>query len=61
MLSRRIVGASSRLVAASRLPVLQRRTFMPDAIVGKKTLEEYYPDSEYPTLTDKEDPEMVWL
>ncbi|KAK0610987.1 hypothetical protein B0T14DRAFT_540224 [Immersiella caudata] len=58
MLSRRIVGASSRLVAASRLPVLQRRTFMPDAIVGRKTLEEYYPDSEYPTLTDKEDPEM---
>jgi NADH dehydrogenase (ubiquinone) 1 beta subcomplex subunit 8 len=62
MLSRRIAGASaSRLVAASRLPILQRRTFMPEAMVGRKIIDELYPDSEYPTLTDKEDPEMVRL
>jgi len=60
MLSRRIVRAStSRVAAASRLPVVQRRTFMPEAMVGRKTLDEHYPDSDYPTLTDAEDPEMV--
>ncbi|KAK0648947.1 hypothetical protein B0T16DRAFT_124027 [Cercophora newfieldiana] len=59
MLSRRIVGASaSRLAAASRLPIIQRRTFMPEAIVGRKVLEEHYPDSDYPTLNEAEDPEM---
>lgn len=58
MLSRRIVRASP-FVAARRLPVMQRRTFMPEAMVGQKIIEEKYPSSDYPNLTAAEDPEMV--
>ncbi|KAK3496015.1 NADH:ubiquinone oxidoreductase 20.1kD subunit [Neurospora crassa] len=63
MLSRRIVRASpTRLVAlaANRSPIVQqRRTFLPDQLTGRGGLmEEKYPDSDYPQLTDAEDPEM---
>ncbi|KAK5659191.1 hypothetical protein OQA88_1281 [Cercophora sp. LCS_1] len=59
MLSRRIARASPfRLGAASRLPIVQHRTFMPEQMVSRKILEEKYPDSDYPKLTDAEDPEM---
>lgn len=64
MLSRRIVRASpARLVAlvANRSPIVQqRRAFLPDQLTGRGGLmEEKYPDSDYPQLTDAEDPEMV--
>lgn len=45
------------LGAARRLPIVQQRTFMPDTMVGRKIIEENYP--EQPNLTDAEDPEMV--
>lgn len=58
MLSRRIVRASptAALAAARRLPFVQQRTFLPD---WNKDINEHYPDSEYPSLTDAEDPGMV--
>lgn len=60
MLSRRLVRAPllSRS-AARRLPfaVQQRRTFLPESMVGK--VDEKYPDSDYPNLTPEEDPNMV--
>lgn len=63
MLSRQIVRAAPfrtvALPAARRLPVIQQRTFLPESIVGKSRIEEKYPDSDYPTLTPQEDPEMV--
>lgn len=64
MLSRQIVRASPfRTVAlpaaARRLPMIQQRTFLPESMVGKAKTDEKYPDSDYPMLTDKEDPEMV--
>lgn len=65
MLSRRIArvstirSASAALAApAQRLPALQqRRTFFPDGINDRKTIEEKYPD--YPQLSPAEDPDMV--
>lgn len=64
MLSRRIVRASpfratAVLPAARRLPVIQQRTFLPESMAGRKAIDEKYPDSDYPTLTPAEDPEMV--
>lgn len=64
MLSRRIVRASPFRAAtlpsaARRLPFIQQRTFLPESMVGKSKLEEKYPDSDYPTLTPEQDPEMV--
>jgi len=62
MLSRQIVRASAlRLAArpAARLPLVQHRTFLPDAVTGREIINEKYPDSDYPELTDKEDPGMV--
>lgn len=67
MLSRSIARASQlRLAArpvasATRIPVVQRRTFLPEAITGQKAVDEKYPDSDYPNLTEAEDPEMVRL
>ncbi|KAK3689923.1 hypothetical protein B0T22DRAFT_376731 [Podospora appendiculata] len=63
MLSRRIVAKASplRLAAAQRLPIVQHRTFLPDSHTGRKLVDEKYPDSDYPTLTEAEDPDMVWL
>lgn len=64
MLSRRIArvstirSARSALAAPSRrLPSIQQRTFFPDGINDKKTIEEKYPD--YPQLTEAQDPGMV--
>ncbi|KAG7112750.1 hypothetical protein HYQ45_017125 [Verticillium longisporum] len=63
MLSRRIARVSTirstgaALAApARRLPTIQQRTFFPDGINDKKTLEAKYPD--YPALTEAEDPGM---
>ncbi|KAG7283961.1 hypothetical protein NEMBOFW57_010319 [Staphylotrichum longicolle] len=63
MLSRRIVRASPFRAAAlpsaaRRLPFIQQRTFLPESMVGKSKIEEKYPDSDYPTLTPEQDPEM---
>ncbi|KAH6847203.1 NADH dehydrogenase-like protein [Chaetomium sp. MPI-CAGE-AT-0009] len=62
MLSRHIVRASpfraAALPAARRLPFIQQRTFLPESMVGKKKIDEKYPDSDYPTLTPAEDPDM---
>ncbi|KAG7141247.1 hypothetical protein HYQ46_013374 [Verticillium longisporum] len=64
MLSRRIARVSTirstgaALAApARRLPTIQQRTFFPDGINDKKTLEAKYPD--YPALTEAEDPGMA--
>lgn len=58
MLSRRIVRAAptAAATAARRLPLVQQRTFMPD---WSKTVDEIMPDSDYPKLTNAEDPGMV--
>ena len=65
MLSRGIARASQLRMAArpaaSRLPIVQQRTFLPEALTGQKAIQEKYPDSDYPNLTDAEDPEMVRL
>ncbi|KAH6615526.1 hypothetical protein B0J18DRAFT_437529 [Chaetomium sp. MPI-SDFR-AT-0129] len=63
MLSRRIVRASplrtAALLTARRLPMVQHRTFLPESMTGSgKAIDEKYPDSDYPTLSEKEDPEM---
>ncbi|KAM7192480.1 hypothetical protein V8F33_008355 [Rhypophila sp. PSN 637] len=64
MLSRGIARASQlRLAArpvasATRIPIVQRRTFLPEQLTGQKIMEEKYPDSDYPNLTEAEDPEM---
>ncbi|KAM7192142.1 hypothetical protein V8F20_008977 [Naviculisporaceae sp. PSN 640] len=64
MLSRSIARASQLRLAARpvasaiRVPIVQRRTFLPDAVTGVKTVDEKYPDSDYPNLTEAEDPEM---
>lgn len=65
MLSRGIARASQlRLAArpvatASRVPIVQRRTFLPEQLTGQKAIHEKYPDSDYPSLSEAEDPEMV--
>lgn len=63
MLSRHIVRASpfraAALPAARRLPLIQQRTFLPESMVGRKKMDEKYPDSDYPKLTAAEDPDMV--
>ncbi|KAL2176540.1 uncharacterized protein P884DRAFT_225430, partial [Thermothelomyces heterothallicus CBS 202.75] len=63
MLTCRIVRASpiratALPMAARRLPFIQQRTFLPQSMVGKSKIDEKYPDSDYPTLTDAEDPDM---
>ncbi|KAH6623695.1 hypothetical protein F5144DRAFT_584020 [Chaetomium tenue] len=62
MLSRHIVRASpfraAALPAARRLPLIQQRTFLPESMVGRKKMDEKYPDSDYPKLTAAEDPDM---
>ena len=60
MLPRRIAQAPalrSAAQAARRLPVIQRRCFLPNSINDKSIIEEKYPDP--PQLTDVEDPNMV--
>ncbi|KAI1265855.1 NADH:ubiquinone oxidoreductase 20.1kD subunit [Xylariaceae sp. FL1019] len=42
------------MAASRRLPILQRRTFLPSTLNDNKELEERYPDN--PTLTEAEDP-----
>lgn len=56
MLSRRLAARASALRPASRLPIVQQRSFMP---AYTEKLDEKYPDSDYPRLTDAEDPNMV--
>lgn len=58
MLSRRIARAAptAAATAARRLPLVQQRTFLPD---WNKSVNEKYPDSDYPEFTDAEDPGMV--
>ncbi|KAK1830413.1 hypothetical protein QBC39DRAFT_391896 [Podospora conica] len=59
MLSRRIVRAAPfGLRAARALPITQRRTFLPEEMAGKKVTEQHYPSSDYPSLTEAEDPGM---
>ncbi|KAK1753344.1 putative NADH:ubiquinone oxidoreductase 20.1kD subunit [Echria macrotheca] len=59
MLSRRITRAAPlRMTSLRRLPLVQHRTFLPEAMVGRKIIDEKYPDSDYPNLTEAEDPEM---
>jgi NADH dehydrogenase (ubiquinone) 1 beta subcomplex subunit 8 len=61
MLSRRITRAAPlRMTSSRRLPLVQHRTFLPEAMVGRKIIDEKYPDSDYPNLTEAEDPEMVY-
>lgn len=43
-------------MAARRLPLVQTRTFLPRF---DKEVDERYPDSDYPSLTEEEDPEQV--
>ncbi|KAK3376802.1 hypothetical protein B0T24DRAFT_619736 [Lasiosphaeria ovina] len=44
---------------AQRLPVIQRRTFMPDSMTGQGgVIGQKYPDSDYKGLTAEEDPDM---
>lgn len=62
MLSRRIARAvplRQAALAARRLPAVQQRSFIPSSMTGPAVIEEKYPDSDYPRLTEKEDPEMV--
>jgi len=63
MLSRRIARASPLAALPQRLlPVVQRRTFLPDSMTGAGgKIDQKYPDSDYPKLTDAEDPGMVRL
>ncbi|KAK7970163.1 NADH:ubiquinone oxidoreductase 20.1kD subunit [Apiospora saccharicola] len=59
MLPRRIAQAPalrSAAQAARRLPMIQRRCFLPNSITDKTITEEKYPDP--PMLTDAEDPNM---
>ncbi|KAK0702542.1 hypothetical protein B0T21DRAFT_342406 [Apiosordaria backusii] len=61
MLSSRIVRAAplrTAALAARRLPLIQARTFLPESMVGRAKIDEKYPDSDYPSLTSAEDPEM---
>ncbi|KAK4462571.1 putative NADH:ubiquinone oxidoreductase 20.1kD subunit [Cladorrhinum samala] len=61
MLSRRIARAMPARLAAlpgRQLPLVQRRTFLPESMVGKSKIDEKYPDSDYPNLSPAEDPEM---
>ena len=60
MLSQRLFRASAlrtSATAAQRLPIVQRRGFLPSQYSDKKVLEEKYPDP--PSLSAAEDPEMV--
>lgn len=62
MLSRQIVRAAPFRIAAlpaRRLPLVQQRTFLPESMVGRSKIDEKYPDSDYPTLTPEQDPDMV--
>lgn len=61
MLSRRIArAAASRsattAIAARHLPLVQTRTFLPRY---NDKVDEMYPDSDYPKLTEAQDPYMV--
>ncbi|KAH7134077.1 hypothetical protein EDB81DRAFT_803125 [Dactylonectria macrodidyma] len=59
MLPQRIVRASALrngMLAARRLPTIQRRCFLPHAYTDPKTIEEKYPEP--PRLSDAEDPGM---
>ena len=48
---------------ATRLPIVQRRSFIPDSISGRNQLDEKYPEDQ--ALSEAEDPNMVrvntWL
>ncbi|VUC24765.1 unnamed protein product [Clonostachys rosea] len=59
MLSQRVIRASalrSGMAAARRLPIVQRRTFLPSEYTDRKTLDAKYPD---PTrLSATQDPDM---
>lgn len=62
MLSRRIVRAAplrQAALPATRLPLIQQRTFLPESIVGKEVLDEKYPGSDYPRLSEAQDPGQV--
>ena len=62
MLPRQIarVAPTRSAIAARRLPLVPRRTFLPDSMTGQGgELERRYPTPR--TLTDAEDPEMVCL
>lgn len=61
MLSRRIARASASrpattAIAARRLPLVQTRTFLPRY---NDKVDEMYPASDYPELTEAQDPNMV--
>lgn len=63
MLSRRIARASvsrsaTAAVAARRLPLVQTRTFLPRY---NDKVDEMYPDSDYPQLTEAQDPNQVCI
>lgn len=58
MLPRRIAQAPAlRSVAQRRLPIVQRRGFLPNSMNDKAIYDEKYPEP--PTLTEAEDPHMV--
>jgi NADH dehydrogenase (ubiquinone) 1 beta subcomplex subunit 8 len=64
MLSRRVMRASpfraaALPAAARRLPFIQQRGFLPESMAGRSKIDEKYPDSDYPTLSPEEDPDMV--
>ncbi|AEO67913.1 uncharacterized protein THITE_2117090 [Thermothielavioides terrestris NRRL 8126] len=63
MLSRRVMRASpfraaALPAAARRLPFIQQRGFLPESMAGRSKIDEKYPDSDYPTLSPEEDPDM---
>lgn len=60
MLPQRIVRASALrngVLAARRLPTIQRRCFLPHSYTDKKTIDEKYPEPAQ--LSEAEDPGMV--
>ncbi len=48
---------ATKQLTVARLPIVQRRTFLPDSITARNQLDEKYPED--PVLTAAEDPEMV--
>lgn len=60
MLPVRLARASalrSSLAASRRLPVIQRRTFLPEQYTDQKVLDSKFPERQ--ELSEEEDPEMV--
>ncbi|KAK0724991.1 NADH:ubiquinone oxidoreductase 20.1kD subunit [Lasiosphaeris hirsuta] len=61
MLSRRIARASPLrlpVLPAARLPIVQQRGYLPKKMRSIEEIQKRYPESDYPSLTAEEDPNM---